>query len=547
MDPQTLSIARKRRSTQDDPLTWSLQALLARHEAYVADAESRHRSDQITIESFAGRSTDLEAENARLTTENQELQSQVDTLSNALHESDNAVKSLTGTLRETQNELARMRVLAAKAERLEQQLVQVEMERQILQDTVIKSEEEERQATARWRASERALRDLEMQVETVEAEGRREQEVQQELAVRAERQRQIRETIDVNRRRNDTQKSGGHEVIASFVKEILQDNAGLQLDMAELREMLVRSQEEAEELRQQMSFTSPMPRTNPLTTSPMAFTPLDLSTELMTQAQEGARELHVHHHIHAPAVPPPSQPNPQRSARTIRARHRRHMSSRSSIFTTHSRNDSVASSAPSTIFEHASSASDAGYSTDGTSFTRPTSPEIEGVCSSPNTTLSPLAQFKPLDEVLEEACNRPRTHRRRGSNESVLSVGGMDIHATPLPSPSLKEWRRPELEGNSRPVLSKNNASALSIVSARGMKPGESAAGQALRRRLEEREQDRQKKYNPVRDTFGGWFAKSNVAKRKDDFGRRSAARVMVECVDEDGLRECLEEDEREE
>jgi hypothetical protein len=71
-------------------------------------------------------------------------------------------------------------------------------------------------------------------------------------------------------------------VVSYFVKDILQDNANLQLGIVELKEMLDRSNEEVERLRQAVNQP-----TSPLRTPSLG-------------AELGAKELHVHHHYHAP-------------------------------------------------------------------------------------------------------------------------------------------------------------------------------------------------------------------------------------------------------
>jgi hypothetical protein len=81
------------------------------------------------------------------------------------------------------------------------------------------------------------------------------------------------------------QDDSGGNVVSHFVKDILQDNANLQLGIVELKEMLDRSNEEVERLR--VAMNQPEPPTSPVQTP-------NLGAEL------GAKELHVHHHYHAP-------------------------------------------------------------------------------------------------------------------------------------------------------------------------------------------------------------------------------------------------------
>lgn len=563
MDAHTFTIVRKRRSVdQSSSLTFSLQDLLTNHEAYVADAESRHKTDRKTVTTLTNHNTALESmnarvthendclthENDRLTYENKDLSAQVDHLNDALQESDTQIQNLTTTLRQTQNELARMRILTARAERLEKQLVQVEMERETLRDTVIQSEEDQRRANSRWRASERTIHHLEAQIKSMEAEAEQEREAQKEAAERAERRHQAQISTEARRKRTEQEAiNGSHEVIASFVKEILEENAGLQIDLAELRGMVGRSQEEAEDLRQQLMLAGPLPVDT-------ASQPLDLQAEL----QKLSGELHVHHHIHAPQGSTKSSTSGSlRTMRSVSSRHRRHFSSRSSSKTIHVRGDSTASSNPSTVLEHISSASEAGYETDTTNITRPTSSDSAGLSSGYNTSgalTSPTSlgtPFTPLDGVLTTtATKRPHPIQRTASSASVMSVYGMDIHAPPLPSASSK--RTPARAGRkfnistgtarTRPMLSNSHATSSTSISGAAAATDAGAAGRALRRRLEE-EGNGPKGYNPMKDTFGGWFARGKKARQEEWRKRRPAARAMTEVVDMEGLRECLEEE----
>ncbi|KAL9057306.1 MAG: hypothetical protein Q9162_002380 [Coniocarpon cinnabarinum] len=145
------------------------QALLERHETYVAQAEARHAADSQALTDLSASVERLEAQNEQLRSENDGLAFQAKELAGALRDGETNVENLTNTLKDTQDELARMRVMAARADRMEQQLIQLEMEFKNLQSQVDQSAEDERQANARWHVSQRALKELQLQIDYIEA------------------------------------------------------------------------------------------------------------------------------------------------------------------------------------------------------------------------------------------------------------------------------------------------------------------------------------------------------------------------------------------
>jgi hypothetical protein len=200
-------------------------------------------------------------------------------------------------------------------------------------------------------------------------------------------------------------------VVSHFVKDILQDNANLQLGIVELKEMLDRSNEEVERLRHVMD--QPEPPTSPSGTP----TPT-LGAEL------SAKELHVHHHYHAPATSAATTPKAPRSQVSRRSRKKRasvasgsssgYTTPRSSVSVIHSpargstasailsqtsvtiphaRNQRWSMQSNQTGFTNSSSLPSSPYTDSvfdrvfsdmGTELSRPTSPESSGA-------LSPLA------------------------------------------------------------------------------------------------------------------------------------------------------------
>ncbi|KAJ5807560.1 hypothetical protein N7447_011016 [Penicillium robsamsonii] len=284
------------------------QALLHRHESYMAEAEEdRHRLVN-SIDDLEREKQQVQAENTRIIEENRILLEQLDSLNQAVAESDNHVKSLTRTLENKEFELRRLTAAATRAAELEVQLALMETEQSKLQDSLVSVHEDEKSAVQRWRQAEHTLRDLHDQVDRIEKEAREERDRHSELVQRMERKRAVERELDSAAGRLKgaaaaselNRNTGGTTVVSRFVKDILQDNANLQVGIMELRDMLQSSNEEVQNLREQVISHQPLagvdeedsvhPR--PSTT---------LSEEL--QAKEERRvsqELHIHHHYHTP-------------------------------------------------------------------------------------------------------------------------------------------------------------------------------------------------------------------------------------------------------
>ncbi|OCL09809.1 hypothetical protein AOQ84DRAFT_431152 [Glonium stellatum] len=279
------------------------QALLVRHEAYMADAEQERLLMTSTIETLEQQKRELEERNAQTVEENRNLLDQLEGLNDAVAESDAQVKSLTATLQSTQEELQRLFILAARTENLENQLAQLERDQAQLQDTLTAAVEDERTAIQRWRQAERTIGDLQDQIDRIEREAREERERHVEVVGRMERRRAVEielETAAGRLKGAAAARTGGREkngsnVVSHFVKDILQDNASLQMGIVELREMLLNSNEEVERLREQLQAHQPILLDENIRTP-------SLQKELGSEPTIN-QELHVHHHYHAPPEP----------------------------------------------------------------------------------------------------------------------------------------------------------------------------------------------------------------------------------------------------
>ncbi|GAB7354972.1 hypothetical protein MBLNU459_g5586t1 [Dothideomycetes sp. NU459] len=280
------------------------QALLVRHEAYVADAEKEKARMTAEIERLSLDKRELEAENSSIIDENRSLLDQLENVNNAVADSDVHVQSLTATLHSTQEELRRLNSLASRTARLEQELEQYEQEQAGLQMSLAHKTEEEKSAMIRWQSSERKLAALEDQLERIERDARDERERHVEIVGRMERQRIVEKELETASGRLQgsaaaktmNREKHGSAVVSHFVKDILSDNANLQLGIVELRDMLTNSNEEVERLREQLAHTLP---SDGLANGDLAVTGRinDLGQEM---SRASTQELHVHHHYHAP-------------------------------------------------------------------------------------------------------------------------------------------------------------------------------------------------------------------------------------------------------
>ena len=286
-------------------LTFALQALLVRHEAYMAEAEQSRLEMSARIESLEIDKKRLEADNAKTIQENKDLLNQLEDLNSSITDSEHHVKSLEATLQSTQQELRRLEGLAQRTHDLEVQLSVLEQEQAVLQQTVATKEAEERSAIQRWKKAERRLYEVQEQLEKIEREAREERERHVEVVGRMERQRTVEKELESAAGRlkgaaaatSLGQGKNGSNVVSHFVKDILQDNANLQMGIVELREMLMNSNEEVQTLREQLMLHQPMSAGNDDTNGPPT-----LRAEMAPkEPQVVSQEFHVHHHYHVPA------------------------------------------------------------------------------------------------------------------------------------------------------------------------------------------------------------------------------------------------------
>jgi hypothetical protein len=286
-------------------LTFALQALLVRHETYVADSERERNYMLSTIEGLEQQKFQLEAQNAQTIKTNRHLLDQLEQLNEAVATSDAHAQALTDTLHSTEEEIQRLSLLAARTQSLERQLIDLEREQSQLQSSLDLKVGDEKTAVQRWRRAEATIADLQDQIDRIEKEAREERERHVEVVARMERRMAVEGELATAAGRLKAKAGhdkGGTNVVSHFVKDILLDNANLQHGILELREMLLNSNEEVERLRGQLRVHQPV-------TTPSEEIACPDTTALTLQNELGGetvfnQELHIHHHYHGSAQTP---------------------------------------------------------------------------------------------------------------------------------------------------------------------------------------------------------------------------------------------------
>ena len=323
--------------TDDDPLnssmlTFSLQALLHRHESYIAQAEEDRCRAVASIAALERERSEVQAENARVVRENRGLVEQLDALNSALADSDARVHSLTTALENTERELRSVTVAAARADDLEAQLSSLESEQEKIQESLVAKREDEKVAVQRWKKAESTLRDLHAQVDQLEKEAREEKDRHADLTQRMERRRTVERELDgaAGRLKGAAaahelgRQPHGTNVVSRFVRDILQDNANLQIGIMELRDLLENSNQEVQGLRDQILPDGAAAAAAAAATNEEGQE--KPNQQRLSQELEGndprrvSPEYHIHHHYHPPTIHP-KKDKPRFGRRLTKKRH----------------------------------------------------------------------------------------------------------------------------------------------------------------------------------------------------------------------------------
>lgn len=299
----------------ESPLTFALQALLARHEAYMADAERDRQRLNARIERLQSDKQELEADNAAKVEENNQLLEQLEILNSTVFDSDAKIKSLEASLLSSQQAIRRLESAAARAAEADQHLKILEEEQDKLTGELRATKEEARSHAQRFKEAQRGILDMQDQLERMEKEARLERQRHDEMMEKVERQREVEKHLDAAAVRlkgaaaskSITEHRQGSKIVGHFVRDLLQDNANLQLGIAELREMLISSNDEIQSLREQLMFHQPL-ADDP---SPASTLKAELEPSLFENSRP-SQEFHIHHHYHVAAKQDVRKPKKKR-------------------------------------------------------------------------------------------------------------------------------------------------------------------------------------------------------------------------------------------
>jgi len=289
----------------------------------MASAE-RDRVELIArIELLEHENTELETKNRLAADENQNLREELEHLNDTVKDADARIESLEATLRDSVREVRRLENAANRAASLERQIAMLEEEQFALQTTLVHTQEEARTAMFRWRQAEKGISDLQEQLERMEKEAREERERHVEVIGRMERQRAMERELNTAAGRlkgaaavkSMTDSKHGEDVVSQFVRDLLQDNANLQLGMAELRELLVSSNDEIQMLREQLLYHQPLEAAHDMDQTATLRAELE-QKEPPTSPTRVSQELHIHHHYHVTQKPDVRRPKKKRQSLT---------------------------------------------------------------------------------------------------------------------------------------------------------------------------------------------------------------------------------------
>lgn len=399
---------------------------------------------QMRIDQLETDKQSLETENARTIQENRVLLDQLESLNNSVADSETHIKSLEATLQSSQHAIRRLDVAEGRAMDLEEQISNLEAEQAALHSTLVTTEAEARSAVQRWRKAEKGISDLQEKLERIEREAREEREHHAEVLKRMEKQRVMQKDLDTAAGRLKgaaaaktlTDGKNGGTVVSHFVRDLLSDNANLQVGIAELREMLMNSNDEIQHLREQLLFHQPMDgigggnNTLHVELDPDELDPKTPRSPKSSrpEANRGvSQELHIHHHYHV-----------ARPTETKKPPKKKRQGPAGSIFTPRP-------------FSPAGSASPAHWRLEH----RATSPALvahsvkDSISTVPSTRWSVFSD-QPSDFAPSSVPSSPMSHHRR---ISVFDREGYDTSAPTSPTTSIDPvspiWTRKHRSQNS--------------------------------------------------------------------------------------------------
>ncbi|KAM0449550.1 hypothetical protein ACHAPV_000857 [Trichoderma viride] len=291
------------------------KALLARHEAYMADAERDRLRLNSRIERLQTDKQELEANNVAKSEENNQLLEQLELLNSTFLDSDAKIKSLEASLLSSQQAIRRLENAAARAAEADQHLKILEVEQDKLTGELRASKEEARSHAQRCKEAQRGILDMQDQLERMEREAILERQRHEEMMEKVDRQREVEKHLDAAAVRlkgaaaskSITDNRQGNKIVGHFVRDLLQDNANLQLNIVEFREILSSAHEEIQVLREQLMFHQPLADDS----SPASTLKAELEPSLFENSKP-PQEFHIHHHYHVAAKQDVRKPKKKR-------------------------------------------------------------------------------------------------------------------------------------------------------------------------------------------------------------------------------------------
>ncbi|PON28501.1 hypothetical protein TGAM01_v202348 [Trichoderma gamsii] len=291
------------------------KALLARHEAYMADAERDRLRLNSRIDRLQTDKQELEANNAAKREENNQLLEQLEQLNSTVLDSDAKIKSLEASLLSSQQAIRRLENAATRAAEADQHLRILEVEQDKLTGELRASKEEARSHAQRCKEAQRGILDMQDQLERMEREAILERQRHEEMMEKVDRQREVEKHLDAAAVRlkgaaaskSITDNRQGSKIVGHFVRDLLQDNANLQLNIVEFREMLSSAHEEIQVLREQLMFHQPLADDS----SPASTLKAELEPSLFENSKP-PQEFHIHHHYHVAAKQDVRKPKKKR-------------------------------------------------------------------------------------------------------------------------------------------------------------------------------------------------------------------------------------------
>lgn len=266
----------------------------------------------LRIEQLEQEKREMEQDNGSMIEENRELLKQLEFLNKTIIDSDAEIKGMAVTLQTTKNDMQSLAQSAMRVALLEDEINRMEIEQVELNEQLELAREDESAAISRWKKAECMLQHLEDELVQLEKESREERERHNKVIERMERRRAVEKELETAAARLkgaaaattsigyvEHDSLGEPNVVTSFVRDILQDNATLQAGIVELREMLDSSNDEVQVLRDQLITGRPISSTSDGQQQTAASLGDELTASLTAaQSQSG---LHVHHHhYHSP-------------------------------------------------------------------------------------------------------------------------------------------------------------------------------------------------------------------------------------------------------